>query len=47
MFKKILIANRGVRANGAGGDSYAQHVSRHQIAWRAKRVAIEPRSQHV
>jgi hypothetical protein len=27
MFKKILIANRGVRAPGAGVRSYAQHVS--------------------
>ena len=27
MFKKILIANRGVGAAGAGVRSYAQHVS--------------------
>jgi hypothetical protein len=28
MFEKILIANRGVRAAGAGVRSYAKHVTR-------------------
>ena len=28
MFEKILIANRGVRAEGAGARSYAKHVMR-------------------
>jgi hypothetical protein len=43
MFKKILVANRGVRAEGAGVRSYAQHVMRtpNRVAGAA-RWAIEP-----
>jgi hypothetical protein len=38
VFKKILIANRGVRASAGARSQALAPVSVHHIAWRAQRA---------
>jgi hypothetical protein len=50
MFKKILVANRGVRAAGAGVRSYAQACAcdaHTKLRGGRSPRAIEPRNHHV